>query len=113
MNNLSRADGLTRLQNLAHVFEPTPKICGGDHHSPYAAKHDIANAPNMRRRKTFEAWLRDQEVSNLLVQLDKWTKPTVMEASTALVRPVVNDENGNAVALLKVPSECSRHRQHY
>jgi hypothetical protein len=84
MNNVSRADGVTRLPNLAHVFEPTPKICGGDHHSPYAAKHDIADAPNTRRRKTVEAWLCDQEVSKLLAQLDKWKKPTVMKHRESL-----------------------------
>jgi hypothetical protein len=76
MNNLSRTVGLTRLQNLAHVFEPTPRICGGDHHSPSAPKHDIADAPKTRRRKIFDAWLCDQEVNNLLAQLDKWKKPT-------------------------------------
>jgi hypothetical protein len=76
MNNLSRTVGLTRLQNLAHVFERTPKICGGDHHSPSAAKHDFADAPNTRRRKTLEAGLCDQEVNNLLARLDKWRMPT-------------------------------------
>jgi hypothetical protein len=76
MNDLSRTVGLIRLQNFAHTFESTPKIWGGNHHSPSAAKHDIADAPNTRRRKTFEAWLYDQEVNNLLAQLDKWKKPT-------------------------------------
>jgi hypothetical protein len=66
MNNLNRTVGLIRLQNFAHIFESTPKICGGDHHSP----------PNTRRRKTLEAGLCDQEVNNLLAQLDKWKKPT-------------------------------------